>query len=287
MKSIAVVGSINIDTTVYMDKFPKKGETRIGDFSSTSLGGKGCNQAIAISNAKGNVCFYGSVGDDDKANIAKNYINSFGLNAELHVCGKAETGSATILVESTGENRIVVLKGANEFVNKDTLPNSVFNKDIIVLQNEIPSETISLLTNAYKDRIVVFNPAPTKEIDESVFGNITYLILNEGELAFYGKNKGEPIDYLLSLGVKNIIVTLGKRGSTLYSKCGTTHVDASKAVAIDTVAAGDTYIGYFTAMIAEGKNNKEAMEIASLASGIAVTRRGAAISIPKLEEVIK
>ena len=287
MKSIAVVGSINIDTTIYMDKFPKKGETIIANFSNESLGGKGCNQAIAINNAGGDVIFYGSIGNDDKGQSAREYIGNFGLPTNLTVSNNKETGSASILVEASGENRIVVLKGANENVTKEALPVEAFNKDIVVLQNEIPFETVKSLMEVYKDKIVVFNPAPTKEIDETIFKYVTYLLVNEGELEFYGKYTSDPISYLLNLGIKNLIVTLGKRGSTLYSKEEAIHVDASKAVAIDTVAAGDTYIGYFTAMIAEGKNKKEAMEIASIASGISVTRKGAAISIPKREEVIK
>ena len=139
----------------------------------------------------------------------------------------------------------------------------------------------------YKDKTIVYNPSPLKVLKEEYYSSISYLVVNEHEITFFSKkdNFDEMAKEILSKGVKNVVLTLGENGSVLYSKEETIHVPALKVDAVDTVAAGDTYLGYFVAMLASGKNKKEAMEIASIASSITVTRKGAASSIPYLKEI--
>lgn len=290
MKKVIVIGSSNMDYTIYVDKMPLDGETINGKSRYIQPGGKGSNQAVALKKAGADVCLFTSLGADQDGKSIIDVYNSLELKHKIKE-SKQETGNATIIVDKNSENRIIVIPGAN----KDILPSDISSDlidgyDIIVLQNEILEETNNFILKNYGNRTIVYNPSPCRSIDEKLFKYISYFIINERELDFYGKGSSvnEKAQYLLSKGIKNILVTIGSKGSLLFKENGQIiEASAYKVSSVDTVAAGDTYLGYFVYGLSINLSDKEAMKLASKASAIAVTKLGAIASIPYLEEVNK
>lgn len=287
MKKVVVLGSINVDTTLYVNEFPSKGETISGNSSEIDVGGKGFNQAIAIKKAGIPVSFISAVGSDSNGQLICDTAHEYKLTSYFYKAD-VQTGTAYILVNKNSENKIVVIPGSNDYVRKDTINKYFLDEaDIIVLQNEIPMETNEYVFEKYKHKTIVYNPSPLKRLKEEYYSSISYLIVNEHEVSYFGKGK----DYLsqgrdiLSKGVKNVIVTLGENGSVLMSNSNNIKVNAIKVNAIDTVAAGDTYLGYFVSGLAKGLDEAHAMMLASKASAITVTRKGAIKAIPSIEEI--
>ena len=291
MKRVLVVGSVNMDYTVYTDSFPLPGETIFGSSRFVQPGGKGENQAIAIAKSNKVVCdFIGAIGNDADGKTIQEVLKTNGVNAHLKVNDGAETGNATIVVNKESENEIIIIAGANGLLKLEDIDLKLIEQaDFVVLQNEIPEKTNEFIMKKAKEfgKIVVYNPAPYRKFNEELFGCIDYFTPNRIEFKnFTGTdNLKEGTNKLLSLGVKNVIVTLGTNGSVLYNKTNEIRVPACKVKAVDTVAAGDTYVGYFIASLASGYNVKESMEFASKASSITVSRKGSVISIPKGDEV--
>lgn len=290
MKKISVVGSSNVDYTLYVDSFPRPGETIIASSRARSAGGKGLNQAVAVSRAGSEVCFYSAVGNDADGLYLRGLLQIENLAQNLAM-SENETGTATILVDKAGENEISIVKGANESINEWELKDSlseILSSDILVLQNEIPSATNLYLLSKYQG-ITIYNPAPFSPFPDCLLRYVTYIIPNERELSLLtGEN-----DYrkgargLLGHGVKNVIVTLGSKGAYFNNGKEEFSIPSIKSKPIDTVGAGDTFIGYFSSSIAMGLSNLEAIKRANHASSIAVSRRGAMASIPYASEVDK
>ena len=288
MKNILIIGSTNMDYTVYVDKMPSDGETVEGSSRFIQPGGKGSNQAIAAFRAGGNATFFSAVGKDQDGEAVSALYEKIGMKNQLKISDKV-TGNATIIVDRGSENRIIVVSGANGDIRPEDVPENLLKSaDILLLQNEIPAETNEFLLKNYAKWEIVYNPAPTRPLKEALFKCVSYFVVNETELAYYGQ--GETVEEralsLLKKGCKNVLVTLGKTGSVLYKGNGEVlEASAFKVESVDTVAAGDTYLGYFVSSLSAGKEEKEAMRIASAASAIAVTRKGAVASIPSLGEV--
>ena len=291
MKKILVVGSLNMDYTIYCEEFPKDGETIYGIKRIVQPGGKGANQAAAA--AKSHlvpVTFISSRGNDNDGITIENMLKELGIAAKFKINEGVETGNATIDVNSHGENKIIIIAGANALLKpSDISKEDVINHDYVILQNEIPNETNEHVMRLAKEnnKVVVYNPAPYREIKDELYSLVDYFVVNEVELMRYSGKEDieEGIKILLSKGVKNLIVTLGTDGSMFVNNETRFKVAAHKVKAVDTVAAGDTYIGYFTAGLAKGKTTKEAMELASKASALTVTKQGSIISIPFGEEI--
>lgn len=290
MKTVLVIGSVNMDYTVYVDKFPKNGETLLGKSRSIQPGGKGENQAVALAKSNKVTCYLvGAVGKDNDGKAIKEILKEYGVNAVLKQ-SNIETGNATIVVDSSSENKIIVVPGANNDLAPEDIDLSLLEKcDYVVLQNEISSKTNEFVIREAKKlgKVVVYNPAPYREFNEELFKYIDFFTPNKGELANYSK-VNDPLEgarLLLSKGVKNVLVTLGVEGSMLVNESQVIKVGAHKVKAIDTVAAGDTYVGYFVASLASGLSFEEAMNKASLASSITVSRKGSVNSIPFEKEV--
>ena len=292
MKKILVIGSMNMDYTIYCDQFPKDGETIYGINRIVQPGGKGANQAAAA--AKSGlvpVTFISSRGDDNDGISIENLMKELGIATNFKINKGVETGNATIDVNSHGENKIIIIAGANALLNPSDISGEIIKQhDYIIIQNEISAECNEYVLRKAKEhgKTTVYNPAPCREFSESLFPYIDYFVVNEVELMTYAKRDDveESIQVLLNANVKNLIVTLGKNGSMFVNKENRFNISAHKVKAVDTVAAGDTYIGYFTAALASGKEVKEAMEIASKASALTVTKQGSIISIPFGNEVI-
>ncbi len=293
MKNALVVGSMNMDYSIYCDHFPLAGETMYGINRLVQPGGKGANQTAAIAKSKlVNVSFLSSRGDDNDGKEIEKILKELNVKTLFKVNENVSTGNATIIIDGKGENKIIIIAGANGMLKPEDITDDLIKShDIVVLQNEIPSETNECVINKCQkfDKVVVYNPAPYREIKEELLSKVDYFIVNEVELKQYSKEDSleSGINKVLSLGVKNLVVTLGKEGSLLINSNERIKVNATKVEAVDTVAAGDTYVGYFVAALMNESNHQQAMEIASRASALTVTKKGSIISIPFGEEVFK
>ncbi|MCP1101938.1 ribokinase [Aequitasia blattaphilus] len=294
---ILVFGALNIDYTYSVDHFVQKGETISSSELSVFSGGKGLNQAIAFSKAGANVYQAGCIGTDGKVLLST--LEEAGVNTSyVHVSQEYRSGNAIIQNDKEGDNCIILYGGSNQEIKKeyvDEVLSHFAEGDYIVLQNEINEMSYIIERAKEVGMVVVLNPSP---MDEKVFtfplACVDYLILNEVEacqlldIPSEDYNEGE---ILVSLHEKfpnmKIVLTLGSLGSRYLDNEETVNQSCYKVKAVDTTAAGDTYTGYFIASVIQNKSVKEAMDIASKASAIAVGRKGASSSIPTYNEVIR
>lgn len=291
MKKVLVVGSLNMDYTLYCEEFPKDGETIYGINRIVQPGGKGANQAAAA--IKSHLCpvtFISSRGDDNDGKEIEKLLKELGLATIFKINNHISTGNATIDVNSHGENKIIIIAGANAELFPEDIDLDVLSQhDFVILQNEIPDQTNHYVIEEAKklNKTVIYNPAPYRPVGEETFALVDYFVVNEVELMRYSGTDDieEGIKIMLSKGVKNLIITLGVDGSMFVNHQERFKVAAHKVKAVDTVAAGDTYIGYFVAGLASGKDVKSSMELASKASALTVTKQGSIISIPFGEDV--
>ena len=296
MKKVVVVGSINMDLVTRCKRAPKGGETLFGEEFFQVPGGKGANQAVAIGKLGTEVTMLGKVGKDSFGKDLINSMKESGVDTRYIEEGEKSTGIAKIIVEENGQNRILVVAGANSEVGKayiDRHLDVIKECDIVVAQLEIPVETVAYALAKAKEfgKMTILNPAPARELDDEIIKNSDLIIPNESELALITgmpteteeeiKKAGEK---LLDMGVSNLIVTLGSKGSLHLNREVCEFHSAYKVKAIDTTAAGDSFIG---GLVRELKDNNvgEAIEFATKVSAIAVTRKGAQTSIPTIEEV--
>lgn len=284
-KSILVIGSINKDLVVNTLRFPKEGETILGNNFYTTNGGKGANQACAIGKLGGDVSMLGAVGNDNFAKDLSDALSSNNVNIDnLLMKNDVSTGIAVITVTNDGANHIIVVQGANALITKDDVKEDLISSfDIIVMQLEIPLEIAKYAASIAKKlgKTVVLNPSPAVKLDRDFLSCVDILIPNETEIDIIG-----GVDYVLECGVKNIILTLGADGCELITKQNRKHFDAYKVNVVDTTAAGDSFLGGVVRMIADDKTIEEAIEFATKVSNITVTRKGAIDSIPTYNEVI-
>ena len=289
-------GSLNIDYVYSVPHFVKKGETLSAKELNVYTGGKGLNQSIALARAGVETYQAGAIGTDGMVLLEQ--LKEAGVKTDLvKILDDVRTGNAIIQNDDEGDNCIVLFGGANQAITKEQV-DEVFkdftNEDYLLIQNEI-NELSYIVEKAKEEGMkIILNPSPMNEkIMKLPLDQIDYFILNEIEaMQILEMDKPEEIDgkYIASLLHERfkdatIVLTLGSEGSVCISDDEYVEQSIYKVKAIDTTAAGDTYTGYFIAGILNGKTIKESMDIASKASAIAVTRQGAAPSIPVLEEV--
>lgn len=289
-------GSLNIDYVYSVPHFVKKGETLSAKELNVYTGGKGLNQSIALARAGVETYQAGAIGTDGMFLLEQ--LKEAGVKTDLvKILDDVRTGNAIIQNDDEGDNCIVLFGGANQAITKEQV-DEVFkdftNEDYLLIQNEI-NELSYIVEKAKEEGMkIILNPSPMNEkIMKLPLDQIDYFILNEIEaMQILEMGKPEEIDgkYIASLLHERfkdatIVLTLGSEGSVCISDDEYVEQSIYKVKAIDTTAAGDTYTGYFIAGILNGKTIKESMDIASKASAIAVTRQGAAPSIPVLKEV--
>ena len=289
-------GSLNIDYVYSVPHFVKKGETLSAKELNVYTGGKGLNQSIALARAGVETYQAGAIGTDGMFLLEQ--LKEAGVKTDLvKILDDVRTGNAIIQNDDEGDNCIVLFGGANQAITKEQV-DEVFkdftNEDYLLIQNEI-NELSYIVEKAKEEGMkIILNPSPMNEkIMKLPLDQIDYFILNEIEaMQILEMDKPEEIDgkYIASLLHERfkdatIVLTLGSEGSVCISDDEYVEQSIYKVKAIDTTAAGDTYTGYFIAGILNGKTIKESMDIAAKASAIAVTRQGAAPSIPVLEEV--
>ena len=294
---ITVIGSSNTDMICRVPSIPMPGETLMGKDFSTVQGGKGANQAVAASRAGGDVTFIACVGSDAFGQQAIDAYQKDGINTScIQKIDDVATGVALINVAHSGENSISVAPGANAHLVPETIDkfrDVILDSDIILLQLEIPLETVYHVTSmASKANIpVVLNPAPAREIDQATMKLLTLVTPNEHEASLLSgcwpeaHDEKESALEIQKKGVKSVVVTLGSKGAFFLDNNGSGVVNVANVKAIDTTAAGDTFNGYLVVELAKGKNLPESIKLANKAAAISVTRRGAQPSIPYIDEL--
>ena len=299
MGRVLCFGSMNIDYTYRVDHFATRGETIASNGLNLFTGGKGLNQAVAMSRAGVSVCQAGSVGRDGE--FLLDFLEGSGVDCSLVQRRRdVRTGNAIIQNDASGDNCIILYGGTNRCIDReyvDTVLSHFSAGDYIVLQNEI-SEVPYIISEAHRRGMkVILNPAPCDDSMTLVDrGCVDLLILNTVEAmqlcGFDDVQTGpeqarELICAVAALfGRSQVVLTLGSGGSMYYDGLEIIRQPAYDVAAVDTTGAGDTFTGYFVAGIIEGLSVKKALEQASLAAAIAVTKQGAAPSIPEHREVM-
>ena len=285
-----------MDLVINADVMPENGMTVTGGGFMTNPGGKGANQAVAIAKSGGNVTMVGCVGNEFSAQLL-NTLQGYGVDVStVDKLTDVSSGIAVIVV-SEGDNRIILDAGANAYVDGQRVNRALVNAvegDYLVTQLEIPTESVAAALKAGKKRkmITVLNPAPAKVLPDEVWQNIDYFIPNQSETEFYtgiypdSAQKAEQAARILrSKGVKNVVITLGSLGAIAFNDEEVIMVDSFKVDAVDTTAAGDTFVGAMMVALSEGNTLRHSMTYANKASSITVLRRGAQQSIPYRSEI--
>lgn len=297
-KKIVVIGSSNVDLLMKMDHLPEKGETVTDAEFFQVYGGKGANQSVAAARAGGNVAFVNCVGEDAYTpQMVQNYKND-GINTSFVFQEKGiASGHALIMIGGEGMNYLSVAPGANYKLTPAKIDEAMPVIDeaaMIVMQYEIQEETIKYVIDLAnrKGIPVMWNCAPARAFDLSYITRINILILNEVEAGFLAgihvENESDAekaAQKLVDSGVEKVIITLGSKGAFVVTKTEKVSVPAFKVEAIDTTAAGDTFCGVFAVALVERKSLKEALQFASAAAAISVTRIGAQPSAPTRKEI--
>ena len=292
---IYVVGSINMDLVILTDVMPERGQTLSGHGFMTNPGGKGANQAVAVAKLGGAVEMVGCVGNafgDELVSTLKNY------GAGVRYVKKLEDVSSgiAVIVVSEGDNRIILDAGANGRLDKDAVSSALSNAeagDWLICQLEVPLDTVTYALKLAKEKkmTTVLNPAPAAKIPSKAFADVDYFVPNQTETEFYtGVFPSDTAlarraaDILKAQGIKNVIITMGSAGAAIFAD-KEFFAPSFKVNAVDTTAAGDTFVGALVTRLSFGDDLASAATYANKASSITVTRKGAQQSIPTKEEI--
>lgn len=293
-KSILVVGSVNVDMVVKTPRIPSPGETILGGVFQKFEGGKGANQAVAANAAFGGTRFCAGVGDDS---FGRDYLSSLGargINVELvKIFKDFPTGVALITVDESGQNSITVAPGANMALSEgdmDSIDFSAFSHVLFQLENDILTVAKGLNLAKKAGCETILTPAPAKILPRDMLRDIDYIVPNEIEILQIVpdcRDAEDAAQKLISSGVKNVIITLGKRGCDLYNGCGIKHFPTYENIRpVDTVGAGDCFTGSLAGGLKICKNLERAIEFATAAALLKISKMGAQ-SVATLEEVKK
>jgi len=284
---IAVVGSANIDLVTYTDQFPKPGETIFGQKFDLGFGGKGANQAVAAKLCGAEVFMIARVGSDLFGPATVQNFQAMGIDAShVRQVPGVSSGVAPIFVDSAGQNRILVVKGANDALTPadvEAATNVLKSADCIVLQFEIPLETVYYTVQfARRNKIgCLLNPAPAQPIDINAIAGLDYFVPNESEAETISGSPVRTVDdakncaqKFLDCGVRRVIVTLGANGALLAGNEAMEHVPAFRVETVDSTGAGDAFIGSFATFLGEGLPEREAVRKANLYAALSTTSPG-------------
>jgi ribokinase len=289
---IAVVGSAMMDLTAYAQILPEPGQTLAGQHFTTGFGGKGANQAVMAAHCGAEVHFIGKLGEDVFGGSILDNFMKVGINTDYVERSKTPTGVAHIWVDGKGENRIIIIPGANHEIEIEKAVdaiNSIKNLSIVVAQCEIKQEVTLNAFRAAKARgcTTILNPAPYQEISPELLELCDWIIPNETEFRELSGQLPTSDEILKSFRPrKNSIVTLGSQGAVYISADGQlTKVSAPKVTAVDTTGAGDAFVGAFTYSLASGSDPVSAMTLGIKVASFSVTRKGAQSSYPDQAEI--
>lgn len=298
-QNIVVIGSSNVDLTIKSEKLPSPGETVLGGNFNKFSGGKGANQAIAIARWGGNVSFISKVGNDDFGKELIALYKADNINTDyIFIDTKLPTGVALILIDESGENIISVASGANASLSTEDLHlvlKQIDNAQLILMQLEIPIETVEYVAKRASKRgvKVILNPAPMTYLSDELISSLYAIIPNKIEAELLSGTKitdwdsaKNAADLISQKGVEVVVITLGTKGAVIKEGNSYYTIPAIKVEAVDTTAAGDTFCGVFTVGLSEGLSVEKAVEMATKAASISVTKEGAQASIPYRNELI-
>ena len=280
-----------MDLTCYADVLPTPGQTLFGNLFATGFGGKGANQAVMAALAGADVYMVGSIGDDLFGKSYKENFTSQKINSEFVKISELPTGVAHIWVDKSGENRIIVVSGANhDFNAKHAVGaiNSIPELSIVIGQCEIPQAVTTAAFRAAKDRgcTTILNPAPFEELSAELLEVTDWLIPNEVEFKQFTGSAPESFNLEKFREGKNSVITVGSAGAILVSESGTiTRIPTESVNAVDTTGAGDCFIGSFSYALGCGLDPSSAAQFACRIASISVTRKGAQSSYPRAAEI--
>ncbi|AMB99562.1 ribokinase [Aerococcus urinaehominis] len=284
---IAVLGSISTDFVVTTNRLPQRGETVYGEDFSTLFGGKGANQAVAAARLGGQVAMFGCVGDDMFAQALLDNLVAHRIDVtSVETVAGQPSGSAHITLHE-GDNAIIYVPGANQHVDTayiDRVADKLFSHQLIVLQNEIPIETVKYVIELanQNDIDIVYDPAPSVAIGADYLAKVTYLTPNETELADLFS---QGLDQACQDMPNQLIVTLGGDGLAYHNGQELVRMPALSSKVVDTTGAGDTFAGAFALALSQGQALHQALTFASLAASISVTKKGAQSGMPTEDEL--
>lgn len=295
---VVVIGSLNMDLVTRAPRLPRGGETLIGESFATVSGGKGANQAVAAARLGAQVSMVGCIGSDAYGQELRGALLAEQIDCQAVSTVEGASGVALIVVDDNSQNAIVIVAGANGALTSQVIDrfDAVLQAaDVIICQLEVPDATVGYALKRGRElgKTVILNPAPaSRPLPADWYASIDYLIPNESEASALS---GVPVDSLqsaetaasalIALGAGKVIITLGAQGSLFANGTGFEHFPASQVKAVDTTAAGDTFVGGFAAALASGKSEAEAIRFGQVAAALSVTRAGAQPSIPTLSEV--
>lgn len=300
MKNVVVVGSLNMDLVMEVQRIPKIGETIKGEKMSYLIGGKGSNQAVSACRLGSKVSMIGCVGQDEFGDKMLNHLKEEGINIEgIKRKKDTFTGIATIFV-TENDNSIVVIPGANDFCDKELIDKNIEtikSADILITQLEIPIETVSYALKVAKENGVktILNPAPASEISKEILSNVDFITPNETEFEIISgktfKNgnelEKEMIEWQSINSSTRLIVTRGKDGSSYVDGYEVQTIKTIKVDVKDTTGAGDTFNGALAYGLINEISVREAVNFAGTAASLSVTKLGAQAGMPRFEEVNK
>ncbi|HHB5798701.1 TPA: ribokinase [Staphylococcus aureus] len=297
---VVILGSTNVDQFLTVERYAQPGETlHVEEAQKAFGGGKGANQAIATARMQADTTFITKIGTDGVADfILKDFKVAHIDTSYIIKTAEAKTGQAFITVNAEGQNTIYVYGGANMTMTPEDVINAkdaIINADFVVAQLEVPIPAIISAFEIAKAHGVttVLNPAPAKALPNELLSLIDIIVPNETEAELLSgikvtneQSMKDNANYFLSIGIKTVLITLGKQGTYFATKNQSQHIEAYKVNAIDTTAAGDTFIGAFVSRLNKSQDNlADAIDFGNKASSLTVQKHGAQASIPLLEEV--
>ncbi|NLL43079.1 MAG: ribokinase [Firmicutes bacterium] len=297
-QEILVIGSFMMDLVVRTPRVPEEGETIIGLSFNRFPGGKGANQAVAAARLGGKVAMAGKLGEDGFGDAFLSVLEEESIDSAYVLRDvEAATGIGSITLDEAGNNRIIVVPGANMNYNLGELgeiEDVIAQSGIVMLQLEMNLDVVCEAVNlAHKHQVpVLLNPAPAQKLPDEMLAKVTYLTPNETEAKILSgidvvdaKTAGKAAQALQAKGIKNVVVTLGDKGALVAGETGTEYVPGFPVQAVDTVAAGDAFNGALALAVVRGQSLAEAARFANAVGALAVTRPGAIPSLPTRSEV--
>ncbi|CAC8010674.1 Ribokinase [Staphylococcus aureus] len=297
---VVILGSTNVDQFLTVERYAQPGETlHVEEAQKAFGGGKGANQAIATARMQADTTFITKIGTDGVADFILEDFKVAHIDTSYIIkTAEAKTGQAFITVNAEGQNTIYVYGGANMTMTPEDVINAkdaIINADFVVAQLEVPIPAIVSAFEIAKAHGVttVLNPAPAKALPNELLSLIDIIVPNETEAELLSgikvtneQSMKDNANYFLSIGIKTVLITLGKQGTYFATKNQSQHIEAYKVNAIDTTAAGDTFIGAFVSRLNKSQDNlADAIDFGNKASSLTVQKHGAQASIPLLEEV--
>ncbi|WP_323959564.1 ribokinase [Arthrobacter sp. JZ12] len=295
LPGVVVLGSINVDLVVSLERRPQPGETLLARSMTVFPGGKGANQAVAAAKLGAPTTMVGAVGQDAYADVALSGLKAAGVDTNAVQRMDAPTGVAIVEVDDAGENSIVVIPGANALVTPEliaTHADIIADAGVLVLQGEIPASTVTAAVTTARGRVLI-NLAPVIDLHPETLLRADPLVVNEheGALVLAQLNGGpapasfeETAQALLKCGFPSVVITIGGAGALLATASGVVQIPAPSVPVVDTTGAGDAFVGALAARLAAGDSLPDAVGLAVRVGAFSVGGEGAQPSYPSLED---